>query len=99
LRDPNTLQIGDRIRILRVPGSDLHQRANEIASGTEMAGWTAGSIERIIAQTPIVQISQIDEYGCVWNETTIIRPDGTEESHSLIVFDDDTWEPVAEGGR
>lgn len=63
--DPKTLQIGDSIRILRVPENDLHQRANEIASGTEMVGWTADSIERIIAQTPVVQISQIDEYGCV----------------------------------
>jgi hypothetical protein len=97
LPDPKTLQIGDLIRILRVPENDLHQRANEIASGTEMAGWTADSIERIIAQTPVVQISRIDEYGCVWYETTIIGPDGTEESHALIVYDDATWEPVADG--
>jgi hypothetical protein len=97
--DPKTLRIGDQIRILRVPENDLLQRANEIASGAEMAGWTADSIERIIAQTPVVQISQIDEYGCVWYETTIIGPDGTEESHSLIVYDDETWEPVVGEGR
>lgn len=97
--NPKTLQIGDRIRILRVPENDLDQRANEIASDTEMAGWTADSIERIIAQTPVVQISRIDEYGCVWYETTIIGPDGTAEHHSLIVYDDDTWEHVAEAGR
>lgn len=92
--NPNILRVGDRIRILRVPAHDLRQRENEIASGAEMAGWTADSIERIIAQTPIVQVSHIDEYGCVWYETTIIGPDGTEERHSLIVYDDDTWEPV-----
>jgi ethanolamine ammonia-lyase large subunit len=97
--DPRTLQIGDYIRILRVPENDLIQRANEIESGSEMAGWTADSIERIIAQTPVVQISRIDEDGCVWYETTIIGPDAREETHSLIVYDDDTWEPVAEGGR
>jgi len=97
--DPKTLKIGDRIRILGVPENDVDQRATEIASGTEMAGWTADSIERIIAQTPVVQISEIDEYGCVWYETTIIGSDGTEESHSLIVYDDDTWEHVAEAGR
>ena len=90
--NPITLRVGDRIRIMRVPASDLRQRENEIASGAEMAGWTADSIERVIAQTPIVQVSQIDEYGCVWYETTITGPDGTEEFHSLIVYDDDTWE-------
>jgi hypothetical protein len=94
--NPNTLRVGDRIRILRVPASDLRQRENEIASGAEMAGWTADSIERVIAQNPIVQVSHIDEYGCVWYKTTIIGPDGTEELHSLIVYDDDTWEPVCQ---
>lgn len=57
----------------------------EIASNAEMAGWTADSIKRIIAQTPIVQISRIDEYGCVWFDTTITGPDGTEEEHSLTL--------------
>lgn len=59
-----------------------------------MAGWTADSIERIIAQTPVVQISQIDDDGCVWYETAILGPEGKEERHSLIVYDDDTWEFV-----
>ncbi len=61
-----------------------------------MAGWTADSIERIISQTPIVRICQIDEYACVWYETTIVGPDGTEEEHTLVVYDDDTWEVVGE---
>jgi hypothetical protein len=77
-----------------VPEADLRKREDEIAASIEMPGWTADSIERIIAQTPIVRISRIDEYGCVWYETTIIGPDGTEEMHSLIVYDDDTWELV-----
>jgi hypothetical protein len=94
LPNPNTLRVGDRIRILRVPEGDLRQRENELASGSEMAGWTADSIERIIAQTPIVQIYRIDDDGCVWYESTIIGPEGREEEHSLIVYDDDTWEPV-----
>ncbi len=59
-----------------------------------MAGWTADSIERIIEQFPIVQIDRIDEYGCVWYHATIRGPDGIEEEHSLIVYDDDTWERV-----
>ena len=99
--DPKTLRVGDRIRILRVPDADLRQRENEIAADAEMAGWTANSIERIIAQTPIVRICRIDEdeYACVWYETSIIGPDGTEEEHTLIVYDDDTWESVGEEDR
>ena len=54
----------------------------------------ADSIERIIEQSPVVRISRIDEYGCVWYDTSIFGPDGTEEEHSLIVYDDDTWERV-----
>jgi len=101
LPDPDTLHVGDLIRILRVPNGDLKQRENEVASGAEMAGWTADTIERIIAQSPIVRISQIDEYGCVWYDTTIIGPAGTEEEHSLIIYNDDTWEPIvnADGGN
>ncbi len=76
----------------------MRQRENEIASGSELAGWTADTIERIIVQSPVVLIWQIDEYGCVWYETTIVGPDGTEESHTLIVYDDDTWEPIRNQG-
>jgi hypothetical protein len=96
LPDPKTLRIGDRIRILRVPNGDLKQRESEIASGAEMAGWTADSIERIISQTPVVRISRIDEYGCVYYDATIIGPEGREESHSLIIYNDDTWEPIGD---
>lgn len=90
--DPKILRIGDRIRILCVPPSDLQQREREIAEKTEMAGWTADSIERIISQTPVVSISRIDEDGSVWYDASIVGPDGQEELHSLIVYDDDTWE-------
>ena len=88
------LKIGDRIRILRVPENDLLQRERELAENTEMPGCTADSIERIIEQSPIVSISRVDEYGCVWYDASIIGPDGSEEEHSLIVYDDDTWERV-----
>ncbi len=74
--DPLTLQIGDWIRILRVPAADLRQRDREIASNTEMAGWTADSIKRIIEQTPVVEISRIDEDECVWYDATVLGPNG-----------------------
>lgn len=92
--DPKTLAIGDRIRILRVPDGDLRQRATEIAACVEMPGWTADSIERIISQTPIVTICRIDDDVCVWYETTIVGADGADEHHTLIVYDDDTWEKI-----
>ena len=59
-----------------------------------MPGWTADSIERIIAQTPVVPVARIDDDGCVWYEATIIGPDGIEEHHTLIVYNDDTWETI-----
>ncbi len=43
----------DRIRILRVPEADLRQREREIEEGTERAGWTADTIERIIESQPV----------------------------------------------
>ncbi|MCY2987307.1 MAG: hypothetical protein NTY19_05505 [Planctomycetota bacterium] len=65
-----------------------------MAAGVDMPGWTADSIERIIAQTPVVPICRIDDDGCVWYEATVIGPDGTEENHMLIVYNDDTWEKI-----
>ena len=96
--DPKSLAVGDRIRILRVPDSDLQQRASEMAAGEEMPGLTADSIERIIAQTPVVFISRVDGDGCVWYETTVIGAAGNEEYHTLIVYDDDSWEKVGGAG-
>lgn len=92
--DPTKLKIGDRIRITGVPQADLQQREREITAGTEGAGWTADSIERIIKQAPIVRISRIDDDGCVWYNATVVGSDGREERHSLIVYEDDTWEIV-----
>ena len=97
--DPGTLKIGDQIKVLRVPELDLRQREREIAEGAEMAGWTANTIERIIERTPVVRISRVDEQGCVWYDATITRADGSEEEHSLIVYDDDTWQHSATSGE
>ena len=80
--------------LLGVREADLRQRKNEIASNAEMPGWTADSIERIIAQSPVVQVSRIDDDGCVWYDASILGPDGTEEEHTLLIYHDDTWEIV-----
>ena len=92
--DTNRLRIGDRIRILRVPEADLRQREREIEEGTEMAGWTADTIERIIESQPVVTISRIDEYGSVWYDDVLIMDDSEAHEHSLIVNADDTWEYI-----
>jgi hypothetical protein len=52
--DHTELRVGDRIRLLAVPECDLRQREREIATNAEMAGWTADTIERIIAFDPVV---------------------------------------------
>ena len=93
-KPPIGLNVGDSIRILRVPDADLQQRESEIARNTEMAGWTADTIERIISGHPVVKISQIDEYGYPWYEVSLIAADGETEEHSLMVYDDGTWEKV-----
>ena len=77
--------VGDSIRILRVPDADLKQRESEFAGNAEMAGWTADTIERIISEHPVVKISQIDEYGYRWYEVWLLVADGETEEHSLMV--------------
>jgi hypothetical protein len=66
--DRTQLKIGDRIGLLRIPQGDLEQRERELRAGAEDAGWTADTIERIIAQDPVVTILSIDECGLPWFE-------------------------------
>ena len=89
---PKNIHVGDQIRILRVPDADLKQREDELARSAEMAGHTADTIERIIAVNPIVRIWQIDEYGYPWYEVSLIADNGETEEHTLMVYDDGTWE-------
>jgi hypothetical protein len=91
--DRRTLRVGDRIRLLRVPIGDLLQRDRELREGIEVPGWTANTLERILATDPIVTIARIDEYGQPWFDYTLRLPDGAEE-HSIAVMDDDSWEPA-----
>jgi hypothetical protein len=85
------LKIGDRIRLLRVPQCDLKQRERELREGRRDAGWTADTIERIIAQDPIVTVSLIDEYGQPWFDCDLIRADGSVEGHTLAILEDESW--------
>jgi hypothetical protein len=85
------LKIGDRIRLLRVPEADLKQRERERREGAEQAGWTADTLERIIASNPVVTISIVDE-DWSWFVAEVTRDDGTVEEHSLAVNEDEFWE-------
>jgi hypothetical protein len=85
------LKVGDRIRLLCVPEADLRQRERELREGVEMPGWTADTIERIIASNPVVTISIIDEHW-PWFVVELQADDGTGEEHSLAVMDDESWE-------
>ncbi|GAB5552538.1 MAG: hypothetical protein Sapg2KO_21290 [Saprospiraceae bacterium] len=87
------LRVGDKIRLLSVPPEDLEQRKREIAEGIENPGWTANTIELIIAQDPIVVIDFIDEYDSPWYVSNILV-EGKKESHIIAVLEDDSWEKV-----
>ena len=89
--DRTKLKIGDRIRLLRVPAGDLEQRERELREGVGDAGWTADTIERILAQDPVVSISSIDEYGLPWFEYELKGVDGKIEYHSLAIMEDESW--------
>src|SRR4051795_5133802 len=84
--DRTKLKIGDRIRLLRVPQADVEQREREQRERVEDAGWTADTIERIIAQDPVVTISSIDEYGLPWFEYQLKSATGEIEEHSLGII-------------
>ncbi len=89
--DRSKLEVGDKIRLLAVPAADLAQRDREIARGLPLAGWTADTIERILAQDPVVVIDHIDEYGLPWFEYLLDDDEGHEE-HSMAIMEDDSWE-------
>jgi hypothetical protein len=89
--DRTLLKVGDRIRLLRVPKLDLEQREREVREGLEDAGWTADTIERMIAQDPVVTISSIDEHGLPWFEYELRRQNGEVEHHSMAIMDDESW--------
>ena len=78
--DRSLLRVGDRIRLLAVPACDLAQRERELESPAEMAGWTAATIERIIATDRVVTIDRIDEHGAPWFEVELSGGDEIEQS-------------------
>ena len=90
--DRHTLRIGEKIRLLRVPAHDVLARERELRDNVDSPGWTADTIERILAQDPVVTIARIDEYGQPWFDYVLRRPDGTHEEHTHAIMDDGSWE-------
>lgn len=88
------LKPGDRIRLLSVPSGDLAQRERETQQGLEDAGWTADTIERILARDPIVTIDRVDEDGLPWFDYTFPSSTGDPEFHSIAILEDRSWERV-----
>ncbi len=88
--DRTKLKVGDEIILNAVPAADLMQREHEMADRTEDAGWTADTIERILAQDPVVTIDRIDEFGIPWFDYVLTDKDDPEE-HSLAIMDDESW--------
>jgi hypothetical protein len=91
MQERKNLKIGDKIRLLRVPEGDIEQRRFEIAKEINNPGWTADTIELIIAQYPIVEIDTIDDFGQPWFTCDLIV-NGKTETHTLVIGEDDSWE-------
>jgi hypothetical protein len=89
--DRTTLKVGDRIRLLRVPEADSQQRERELREGAEMPGWTAKTIEQILAHDPVVTISRIDEYGYPWFDYELQTPSDGVHFHSLAIMEGESW--------
>lgn len=86
------LRPGDRVRLLRVPEADLRQRDREIREGVESPGWTADTLDRIIALDPVVTIDHLDEYGVPWFDYELPASDGEVEYHFIAITDNESWE-------
>lgn len=91
--DHTKLRVGDSIRLLAVPEADVLQREREVREAVlDDAGWTADTIERILAQDPVVTISWVDEYGSPWFEYELQRTSAEVEEHFIAIMDDVSWE-------
>ena len=91
--DRKKMKVGNKIRLLRVPEDDMEQRRSEITKDIDKPGWTANTIELIIAQNPIVEIDSIDDFGSPWFTCELIV-NGKLEKHTLAIIDDDSWELI-----
>ena len=83
----NQLKIGDRIKIIDVPGRGVPNYS--------IHRDTVRVYKTIIARRRAVVIDKIDKFGAPWYTIKLKRKNGKWERHFLAVYDDDNnWIPV-----
>lgn len=86
------LRIGDRIRILSVPGAEIPNYV--------LLPETRSAYRKLISRGRSLRICEIDQYGQPWFQFRFRRKDGTWEHHSMCVTpDDDNWVLVKHRGK
>jgi len=84
---PNDLRVGDRIRIIGLPGASV--------PGYYLHPGTRRVFKKLIARKSSVRVARIDEYGSPWYTCRFRMNDGGWESHDLAVCEgDDNWVKV-----
>lgn len=79
------LRVGDRIRIVRLPGQKV--------PGYYLPPMSRRVYKRLIARRRSVRISSIDEWGVPWFWCRFRQKNGSWDHHALGV-NDDSWEKV-----
>jgi hypothetical protein len=82
------LLVGDRIRIVRIPGADVQ--------GYYLHEDTRRLYERLIAKRTALRVYKIDKEGLPWIRCRFKNEAGECEYHFLAV-NDDSWELVSSG--
>jgi hypothetical protein len=84
--DLSSLRVGDRIRILAIPGKDV--------AGYCLLEDTRDLFERLVTGRIVLKIYEIDEWGRPWVRC---RSGNSACDEYLAIDDYDTWELVTEG--
>jgi hypothetical protein len=81
---PSDLKVGDRIRIIKMPGEGV--------PGYYLHPDTGRVFKKLIARGWAVRIARVDEYGSPWYTCRFRLRKGQWESHHLAVCDlDNNW--------
>jgi hypothetical protein len=86
------LRIGDRIKIVAMPGADV--------PGYVLQDETRRVFKKLIVRSQPVRIFMIDEYGAPWYRCRFRRKNGGWKEHWLAVFDgEENWVVVKPRSR
>lgn len=73
-----TLRVADRVRIVHIP-QDFASAPDTYRLHPE----TEELYRHLVAQSAVLTVKEIDDWNVPWIDYTWVRPDGTEEFHSL----------------